>query len=258
MKGLLVILSTCHASICSLKNANDGLNARIEKLNASSSLEHVSVSTRCKDHDFDVCIDHASTIAKLNDEIAHLNGQPKTCKNEVEKDKFARDSFTICIHPSIKGGLGLHGGAKKMKSQKAPNFTKEKWKAPMASSLHPFHDKNHDFIYTYVKNANNAHHDVCNDRPILPMRYDTAFAPRTMIASSSYSYAHSRSRSRHRASHVVSHAPKDRNSFHGPSIIYHTFDATNVLYCKNDRIVTSNVGPKCKKGKTCIWVQNHM
>jgi hypothetical protein len=75
-------LSSCHASISSLKNTNDDLNAIIEKLNASSSsLEHVSIYTRCKDHDFDVCIYHVSSIAKLNDEIARLNDQLKTCKN---------------------------------------------------------------------------------------------------------------------------------------------------------------------------------
>jgi hypothetical protein len=104
-------------------------------LNASSySLEHVSICTRCKDHDIDTCVDHASTIAKLNHEIAQLNVQLKTCKNEVEKVKFARDAFTIGRHPSIKDGLGFHGRAKDTKSHKAPNFTKEKGKAPMASS----------------------------------------------------------------------------------------------------------------------------
>ena len=56
-------LSSCHTSISSLKNVNDDLNARIEKLNASSSsLEHVSICTKCKDHDFDACIDNVSTI----------------------------------------------------------------------------------------------------------------------------------------------------------------------------------------------------
>jgi hypothetical protein len=35
------------------------------------------------------------------------------------------------------------------------------------------------------------------------MRHNIAFAPRTMISSSSDSYAHSRSRSRRHASHVV-------------------------------------------------------
>jgi hypothetical protein len=69
-------LSSCHASISSLKNANVDLNARIEKLNvSSSSLEHVSICNRCKDFDIDACIDHASTISKLNDDIAKLHAQ---------------------------------------------------------------------------------------------------------------------------------------------------------------------------------------
>jgi hypothetical protein len=74
-----------------------------------------------------------------------------------------------------------------------------------------------------------------------------------MIASSSGSYAHSRNRPRRRASHVVSHTLKDRNASHGP-ILFHTFDASNVIYYKNGTIVATNVGPKCKNGKTCIWV----
>ena len=38
-------------------------------------------------------------------------------------------------------------------------------------------------------------------------------------------------------------------------MLYRTIVASHVLYCKIDRIVASNVGPKIKKGKTCIWVQ---
>jgi hypothetical protein len=71
-----------------------------------------------------------------------------------------------------------------------------------------------------------------------------------MIASSSDPYAHSRSRHRRRTSHVVSHEPKDTNASNGPSMLYRTFDASYVLHCKNDRIVATNVGPKCKKGNT--------
>jgi hypothetical protein len=125
----------------------------------------------------------------------------------------------------------------------------------MASSFHSLHDKkNHVFIYIHVKNAKNVYHGACNDHPSFPMHHDTAFTPCTMIASSSGSYAHSRSRPRRHASHVVSPTSKDRNASHGPSMIYCTFDACYVLYCKNDRIVASNVGPKSKKGKTCIWM----
>ena len=71
-----------------------------------------------------------------------------------------------------------------------------------------------------------------------------------MIASFSGSYDHSRSRPRHRAYHVDSHAPKVRNASHGPSILFRTFDASFVIYHKNITIFATNVGPKCKKGKT--------
>jgi hypothetical protein len=97
-------LSSCHASISSLKNINDDLNAIMKKLNvSSSSLEYVSIYTRCKDQ---------------------LNVELKTCKHDVEKVKFARDAFTIGRHPFIKDGLGFHVGAKDTKSHKAHNFTK--------------------------------------------------------------------------------------------------------------------------------------
>jgi hypothetical protein len=65
-------LFLCHSSISSLKSLNDDLNARIEKLNvASSSIDHVSICAKCKDHDFNACCNHAYTIAKLNDEIVN-------------------------------------------------------------------------------------------------------------------------------------------------------------------------------------------
>jgi hypothetical protein len=74
-------LSSCHSYITSLKSLNDDVNARIENLSvASSFVEHVSICANCKDHDFNACSNHASTIAKLNDEIAHLNVQLKLAK----------------------------------------------------------------------------------------------------------------------------------------------------------------------------------
>jgi DNA repair exonuclease SbcCD ATPase subunit len=79
-------LSSCNDSISSLKNLNDDLNAKLEKENvASSTVEHVVICNRCKDVDVDACNTHATTILKLNDEIAHLNGQLKICKNDYEK-----------------------------------------------------------------------------------------------------------------------------------------------------------------------------
>jgi hypothetical protein len=189
-------LSSCHSSITSLKSLNADLNARIEKLSvASSSMEHLLICTKCKDHNFDACSNHASTIAKFIDEIVQLNVQLKTCKNEVDKVKFSRDCFTIGIHPSIKDGLGFQKGTNDTKSQKDLDFTKEKGKAPMASSSHSFHGKkNHAYLFSDVKNVSyNAHHDISNDSFTFPKRHDGVFTPPTMLASSSGS---SRSRTR--------------------------------------------------------------
>jgi hypothetical protein len=101
-------LSTCHESISSLKNLNDGLNAKLEKVNvAKSCVEHVVICNRCKDFYVDACNEHVSTISKLNNDVASLNAQLKTCKESYEKLKFARDAYIIGRHPSIKDGLGF-------------------------------------------------------------------------------------------------------------------------------------------------------
>jgi hypothetical protein len=99
-------LSTCHESISSLKDLNDDLNAKLEKVNETSSyVEHVVICNRCKDFDVDACNKHASTIAKLKNDVASLNAQLKTCKDNDEKLKFARDAYIVGRHPSIKDGL---------------------------------------------------------------------------------------------------------------------------------------------------------
>jgi chromosome segregation ATPase len=125
-------LSTCRESISSLKNLNDDLNAKLEKVNATSScVEHVVICNRCKDVDFD---EHDTTIAKLNNDVASLNDQLKTCKNDYEKLKFARDAYIVGRHPSIKDGLCFRKETKNLTSQRTSDLNKGKGKAPMASS----------------------------------------------------------------------------------------------------------------------------
>jgi hypothetical protein len=59
------LLSSCHASISSLKSTNIDLNARIEKLSvSSSSLEHISICNRCNDFDINACNDHVSIVSQ--------------------------------------------------------------------------------------------------------------------------------------------------------------------------------------------------
>jgi hypothetical protein len=101
-------LSSCHESISSLKNLNVELNALLEEvIETSSSVEHVIICNRCKDFDIDACDEHVNSIAKLNNDVASLNAQLKTCKDDYDKLKFSRDDYTVGRHPSIKDGLGF-------------------------------------------------------------------------------------------------------------------------------------------------------
>jgi hypothetical protein len=240
-------LSSCNESMSSLKSLND----KLEKVNVTScSVEHVSICNRCKDFDIDACNAHASMILKLNNDITSLNAQLKTCKNENDKIKFARDAYTIGRRPSIKDGLGFQKGIKNLTSQRTSNLIKEKGKAPMASSSHSSRDrKNHAYLYAHVKNASSIIH---HNHVVFPTSRDVVSDSHAMFASSSSLYAHGRNRPRCHVHHVASHAP--RNASNGPTMLYQIYDTSFVLVCKNDKVVARKLGPKCKRDKTCIWV----
>jgi chromosome segregation ATPase len=88
-------LSACQESVSSLKNLNAELNAKLEEANVTKScIEHVVICNRSKDFDIDACDEHLASITKLNDEVANLNAQLKTCKIDFDKLKFARDAYT--------------------------------------------------------------------------------------------------------------------------------------------------------------------
>jgi hypothetical protein len=217
------------------------LNTKLEKANATSlCIEHVVICNRCKDVNFD---EHVATIAKLNNDVASINDQLKTCKNDYEKLKFARDAYTVGRHPSIKDGLGFRKETKNLTSQRTSDL-KGKGKAPMASSSHSSHDqKKHAYIYAHVKKV--SHYNRSYDHAALPIYNDS----HAMFASSSI-YAHDRNRPRR--NHVVSHVP--RKSFNRPTTVYHACNASFVLLCKNAKVVARKLGSKCKGDKTCIWV----
>jgi hypothetical protein len=170
--------------------------------------------------------------------LASLNAQLKTSKSEIDKIKFARDAYTIGRHPSIKDGLGFKREVKNLTSHKASISTKEKGKAPMASSV----QKNHAFIYGDRKFSRNAYRTCAYD----------SYA---MTASSS-SYMHGRDMSRRNVTHHmprrnVAHVPKKINE---PSTIYHTCNASFAICRKDRKVIARKLGAKCKGDKTCIWV----
>jgi hypothetical protein len=223
-------LSTCHESISSLKTLNDDLNAKLEVANKSSScVEHVVICNRCKDFDINACDEHLASIAKLNDEVASLNAQLKTCKVDFDKLKFARDAYTIGRHPSIKDGLGFRKEAKNLTSQRAPIPNKEKGKAPMASSI----QKNHAFMYNRKIGSPNRRYD-----------YDACDSYAMFASCSNFNGRPRRN--------FVSHAPK--KMCNKPTTVFHACNTTFVLSCKNEKVVARKLGSKCKGDKACIWV----
>jgi hypothetical protein len=61
-------LSACHESVSTLKELNVELNAKLEKVNKTSScVEHVIICNRCKDFDIAACNEHVTSIINLND-----------------------------------------------------------------------------------------------------------------------------------------------------------------------------------------------
>jgi hypothetical protein len=225
-------LSTCHETVASLRNINDDLNAKLEVANKSSScVEHVVICNRCKDFNVDACSEHLISITRLNDEVASLNAQLKTSKNDFDKLKFARHAYTVGRHPSIKDGLGFRREAKNLTSQRAPISAKDKGKASMTSNA----QRNHAFIYSDRKFSRNVHYN----------RSYNAFDSHVMIASSSNFNGRPRR-------NIVSHAP--RKVCNKPTTVFHTCNTTFVLSCKNKKVIAKKVGAKCKGDKTCIWV----
>jgi hypothetical protein len=221
-------LSICNESISSLKILNDDLNAKLEVANKSSScVEHIVICTRCKDFNVDACSEHLISISKLNDEVASLNAQLKTSKNDFDKLKFARDAYTIGRHPSIKDWLGFQREAKNLTSQRAPISAKDKGKAPMTSGS----QKNHAFMYHDRKYARNFHHN----------RSFNAYDSHAMFGSSS-SFMHGRNMPRN---NVVHHVPKKMQN--KSATVFHACNTDFVLTCKNKKVVAKRVGPNARE-----------
>jgi hypothetical protein len=87
-------LKTNNDSISCHKTKNDNLIAKIEELNAyhvpTSTVEHVTICTRCRDTDVNGVNDHLAMIKEQNDHIVKLNAKIAEHELENEKFKFAR------------------------------------------------------------------------------------------------------------------------------------------------------------------------
>jgi chromosome segregation ATPase len=103
-------LNHCNDSIICLRDENARLNSKIEELNickpSTSTVEHVSICTRCRDINVEAIDDHLAMIKNQNDHIATLNTKIVEHELENEKFKFAHSMLYNGRRPGIKDGIG--------------------------------------------------------------------------------------------------------------------------------------------------------
>jgi hypothetical protein len=130
-------LDICNASISDLRSKNDILHAKVVELKtckpSTSTVEHTTICTRCRDVNIDAIHDHMALIKQQNDHIAKLDAKIAEHDLENEKFKFARTMLYRGRRPGIKDGIGFQQGDNvKLNAppKKLSNFVKGKCRGP--------------------------------------------------------------------------------------------------------------------------------
>jgi hypothetical protein len=103
--------NVCNDSISCLRDENATLHAKIEELKlckpSTSTVDHVTICTRCRDINVDAIHDHLALIKQQNDHIAQLTSKINEHEIENEKNKFARSMLYSGRCPGIKDVIGF-------------------------------------------------------------------------------------------------------------------------------------------------------
>jgi hypothetical protein len=231
-------LKDCNDSISCLRDENIRLNAKIEELNvckpSTSTIDHVTICTRCRDVNIEAMDDHIAMIKQQNDHIAKLTAKIAEHELENENFKFARSMLYNGRCPDIKDGIRFQQGNQSNVKLNAPkklsNFVKGK--APMVQDsegyiVYPANYPEHEIGRIHVRPHYVSHH--------------------------AFMYKNEASSSRH-STHVKMPKKKTPNASNEHNISFKTFDAYYVLTNKSGKVVDKYVGGKHKSSKTCVWV----
>jgi hypothetical protein len=219
-------LNVCNDSISCLRDDNAILHAKIEELNickpSTSTVEHVSICTRCRDINVEAMDDHLAMIKQQNE---HELGN--------EKIKFARSMLYIGRCPDIKGGIGFQqeNNVKLNTPKRLSNFVKGK--TPKVQDSEGY------ILYP----ANYLEHKI---------RRIHARKPHT-VSHHAFMYKNEASSSR-QSTHVKLPKKKTHAASNEHNISFKTFDASYVLTNKSGKVGAKYVGRKHKSPKTCVWV----
>jgi hypothetical protein len=232
-------LNVCNDSFSCLRDENIILNAKIEELNAckpsTSTDDHVTICTKCKDINIEAMDDHLARIKQQNDHIAKLTAKIAEHELENEKFKFARSMLYNGRRPGIKDGIGFQQGnqsnVKLNASKRLSNFVTGE--APMVQNSEGY------ILYP----ANYPEHKI---------RKIHARKPHS-ISRHAFMYKNEASSSRH-TTNVKMPKKKISNASNEHNISFKIFYASYVLTNKSGKVVAKYVGGKHKSPKTCVWV----
>jgi hypothetical protein len=231
-------LNVCNISISNLRDENVILHAKIVELNtckpSTSTVEHVTICTRCIDINVDAIHDHLALIKQQNDHIAQLSAKINEYDLENEKFKFARSMLYSGRRPGIKDSIGFQQGdnVKLNAPKKLSNFVKGK--APMVQDnegyiLYPAGYPGHKIRRIHSRKSHSGSHH--------------AFMYKSEASSSRQS------------THAKLPKKKTLIASNEPNISFKTFDASYVLTNKSGKVVAKYVGAKHKGKDLCLGTQ---
>jgi hypothetical protein len=203
---------------------------------STSTIEHVTICTRCRDINVDAMNDHLAMIKEQNNHIAKLNAKIAEHELENEKFKFACNMLYNRRRPSIKDRIGFQSGSQsniKLNAtrNKLSNFVKGK--APMVQDREGYILYPENYPEPKIRKIHaTKSHSVCHH---------------------DFIYSNEASSSRH-ITHIKMPKKKIVNASNEHSISFKTFDASFVLTNKSGKVVAIYVGGKHKSPKTCVWV----
>jgi hypothetical protein len=233
-------LNICNDSIFCLRDENASLNAKIEELNVcnvpTSTVEHVTISTRCRYVNIEAIDDHIAMIKEQNDHIAKLNAKIAEHELENENFKFSHSMLYNRRRSGIKDDIGFQQGSQSNIKLNVPknrlsNFVKGK--APMV--------QDRECYILYPENY-----------PEHKIRRIHARKPH-YVSPHAFMYRNEASSSRH-STHIKMPKKKIPNASNEHNISFKTFDASYVLNNKSGKVVAKYVRGKHKSPKTCVWV----
>jgi hypothetical protein len=213
-------INVCNDIVSNLRNENVMLHAKIDELNAckpsTSTIEHVTICTRCRDINVDAIHDHLALIKQQNDHIAQLSAKINEHDLENENFKFARSMLYSGRRPGIKDGISFQQGdnVKLNAPKKLSNFIKGK--APMAQ------DNEGYILYP----AGYPEHKI---RRIHSRKYHSG-------SHHAFMYKSEASSSR-QSTHVKLPKKKFPIASNEPNVSFKTFDASYVLTNKSGKVV---------------------